>query len=180
MKRRTVILACVFLLIAGVVATYVLFHWRMARIISQIHKAGGSVTETQPPPDGPIGVFFGPSYPGDDRSEFDDQAFQEILPHLKKLPILSFLSLSKAKVSDEGLVGISELTRLKKLDLSETAITDASIGEIAMLQNLEHLVIYNTAITEKGLKQLRRLLPQTEIFEDLSVPDELRAPKRPK
>ena len=109
-----------------------------------------------------------------DFSQVSDQIGDE---HLSLLtPVveqLSWLNLSKTKVSDEGLELLVQFTNLKRLHLENTGIGDAGLTHLKSLPNLEYLNLYGTNISDAGLQELTELkklrkvyLWQTKVTED--------------
>ncbi|HIC00395.1 TPA: hypothetical protein EYO63_11910 [Candidatus Poribacteria bacterium] len=67
---------------------------------------------------------------------------------------LSWLNLSKSKVSDAGLELLAKFTNLKRLHLENTEIGDAGLTHLKSLPNLEYLNLYGTNISDAGLQEL--------------------------
>ena len=67
------------------------------------------------------------------------------------------VDLSHSKVTDKGLIELSELFKLQSLNLSGTNITDAGLEQLKKLTKLQTLDLRNTNITDAGLKHLKRL-----------------------
>lgn len=80
----------------------------------------------------------------------------EDLQALKKQPMLTFLNLVGAKVTDDGLRTLKELPNLKELDLSE-GVSDVGVDHLVTLKPLERLDILGTEITDIGFLRLRDL-----------------------
>ena len=79
----------------------------------------------------------------------------DALRHLCAFPNLQKLDLRNTRVSDKGLLHISELSRLNSLEISYGAgITDEGMQYLRGLTELEVLVVYGTEITDAGLVQL--------------------------
>jgi hypothetical protein len=70
---------------------------------------------------------------------------------------VTWLDLSNAKLTEEGLKELSKLPNVTRLRLDKTNITDASLAHLKGLPNLEYLNLYNTQVTDKGLPQLAPL-----------------------
>jgi internalin A len=83
------------------------------------------------------------------------------LVHLAKLKNLKSLSLGVydegAKISDEGLKTIGQMSGLRWLGLSGTPITDAGLPYLSGLKNLESLQLDETKVTSAGLAHLKPL-----------------------
>lgn len=69
-------------------------------------------------------------------------------------PQITWLDLSNAKITDEGLKEISSLSNLTRLRLDKTNITDEAIASLQKLDNLEYLNLYGTAVSDKALPKL--------------------------
>jgi hypothetical protein len=67
---------------------------------------------------------------------------------------VTWLDLSNAEITDDGLKELAKLNNLTRLRLDKTDITDASVASIQKLTNLEYLNLYGTTISDKGLEQL--------------------------
>ena len=69
---------------------------------------------------------------------------------------LEELNLSGARISDEGLVNLRDLTKMKTLDLwGNDAITDKGLRHLASMRRLEQLWLGATEIRGTGLAHLR-------------------------
>lgn len=71
----------------------------------------------------------------------------DLLYPLKKQ--LVWLKLSGKKITDDGLVMISQLTNLTRLQLDNTRITDKGLGSLVSLNNLQYLNLVATNITAR-------------------------------
>ena len=76
------------------------------------------------------------------------------------------LSLSHAKVTDEGLKELKELKKLSHLDLGDTAVTDEGLKELKDFPNRKWLGLHKTKVTSKGVKELKKALPYCYISEE--------------
>ncbi len=79
------------------------------------------------------------------------------LAHLKGLTGLQSLDLSYMEITDAGLAHLGELTGLQSLDLSRTRITDAGLAHLTGLTGLQSLDLTHTRITDAGLAHLKGL-----------------------
>ena len=59
---------------------------------------------------------------------------------------------------------MAKLQNLRVLKLEFIKITDACLKEVAKLQNLEVLALAFTKITDAGVAELKKALPNCEIF----------------
>ena len=73
------------------------------------------------------------------------------------------VDLSHSKVTDKGLIELSELFKLQSLNLSGTNITDAGLKHLKRLTKLRGLDLNNTKVTEEGLEKLQTALPNCKI-----------------
>jgi uncharacterized membrane protein/mono/diheme cytochrome c family protein len=67
---------------------------------------------------------------------------------------ITWLDLSSATLTNEGLNEINRLSNLTRLRFDKTNITDESISSLQKLDNLEYLNLYGTAISDKALSKL--------------------------
>ncbi|MGI8602038.1 MAG: c-type cytochrome domain-containing protein [Verrucomicrobiales bacterium] len=67
------------------------------------------------------------------------------------------MNLARTKITDAGLVAVSQMKNLKRLRLENTAVTDAGLDQLKSLENLEYLNLFNTQITDAGLEKLAPL-----------------------
>jgi HEAT repeat protein/Leucine-rich repeat (LRR) protein len=81
----------------------------------------------------------------------------EALAHLKRLPQVRSLRLSRIWTSDAGLAHLKGLTGLQSLDLSRTRITNAGLAQLRGLTGLQSLNLTRTRITDAGLVHLKGL-----------------------
>jgi hypothetical protein len=70
---------------------------------------------------------------------------------------LTWLDLSRTKVTDAGLTHLTKLTRLQSLKLEGTSISDAGLASLAALEALEELDLSRTKVTDAGLGALAPL-----------------------
>ena len=89
-----------------------------------------------------------------DNTETDDVALAAIS---RRLPELVELTLGGTKVTDAGLVSLTQLPRFRVLRLSRTAITDAGMSILAKCETLESLDVSQTKIGSPGVWELKAL-----------------------
>ena len=82
---------------------------------------------------------------------------------LEDVPQLDTFRLSRAALSDDGLVHVGNMRGLKHLTLQHMPITDAGLEHLKTLGGLKKLVFNNTQVTDEGLKKLRPALPKCKI-----------------
>ena len=83
---------------------------------------------------------------------------------LDDLPNLRFLSVERTKVTDKELVKVKTLSKLTAISLDNTAISDEGLKHVEALKQLRFVYAVNTRITEKGAKELRKALPNVQIW----------------
>jgi Leucine-rich repeat (LRR) protein len=64
---------------------------------------------------------------------------------------LSQLKCDKTKITDAGLLALTNCTALEELDASGTPITDTGVKHIAKMPNLSNLTLLRTKVTRKSL-----------------------------
>ena len=74
------------------------------------------------------------------------------------------VDLSRTKVTDKGLIQLSELFQLQSLNLSSTKITDDGLGYLTGLTRLQTLNLFNTKVTSAGLEHLKGLTKLQILF----------------
>ena len=79
------------------------------------------------------------------------------LVHLEGLSELVILVLGPTEIDGSGLVHIEGLTKLKSLSLGQTNVTDEGLNHLRKLTSLEKLYLGNTKITDEGLIHLQGL-----------------------
>jgi uncharacterized membrane protein len=79
---------------------------------------------------------------------------EQLLPLKKQLV---WLKLNDAKIADEALSLISQLTALRTLHLNNTAITDKGLAALKPLVNLQVLSVVNTKVSAAGFSPLSGL-----------------------
>jgi hypothetical protein len=108
------------------------------------------------------------------------------LAHVREMPLLQFLTLQNAritdagleqlkdlklgllslggnKITDAGLVHIGAIKTLKTLWLGNTEVTDAGLEHLKGLKELYSLGLANTKVTDEGVKKLQEALPDCKI-----------------
>jgi Leucine-rich repeat (LRR) protein len=85
------------------------------------------------------------------------------LAHIRDMPRIERLLLTRSGIDDEGLAHLRDATHIRALSVSETAITDASVETLTTLTGLVELDVTDTGITEEGLERLRAALPDAKI-----------------
>jgi hypothetical protein len=90
-------------------------------------------------------------------NEFTDQKLRDVVPHLERLPGLSFLQIILTSITDDGLQHISGLKRLKTLHLFHNRITDRGLPHLRTLTSLEELDLRATLISDEGLPHIMAL-----------------------
>lgn len=81
----------------------------------------------------------------------------ESLQTLCQLKMLRVLHLDGTRVTDEGLRHVSELRNLSELRLTATSITDEGLRHLSGLTSLKELMLWDTRITDAGLKRVAAL-----------------------
>jgi len=79
------------------------------------------------------------------------------LAHLRELPGLRVLVLTKSQVTDAGLAHLAGLTNLHTLVLSQTRVTDTGLAELKGLTGLRELALDEAPVTDTGLEYLQGL-----------------------
>lgn len=79
------------------------------------------------------------------------------MPALAGLTELRSLDLSGARVSDEDLAPLAELTSLEALFLRNTPIGDDGLKHLAALEELRRLDLSGTRVTDSGMRVICRL-----------------------
>jgi hypothetical protein len=90
-----------------------------------------------------------------------DKELAELSPLLGNI---AWLDLSRTKVSDAGLKGLSGGARLLRLDLHATAVTDAGLGFLKGLKELRSLNVYGTSVSDAGLAELEGLSSLEDLY----------------
>ena len=81
-----------------------------------------------------------------------------------RLTSLQHLNLSQTWIVSADLGVLARLRNLRSLAIRDTVIGDKGIASIAKLTSLKRLWIDRTRITRKGVEELRKALPECEIF----------------
>jgi hypothetical protein len=79
------------------------------------------------------------------------------LPIIGRCQGLRKLTLSRTKVTDQGIANLEGLTRLSDLILDQTAMTDDGLAFLAGMVELRSLRLRETKITGKGFEHLGKL-----------------------
>lgn len=110
--------------------------------IAALRARGAEVITSNGQPDSPVARVHmtGPQFGDAD------------LKLLRPFRYLHYLDLSQSKVTDSGLVTLTELDKLYMIDLSGTAVTDAGAVRLAKIPHLSDLRFADTAITDKTLE----------------------------
>lgn len=99
----------------------------------------------------------------------NDQLTGNGLAAISRLPNLQLLSIAGDRVTDAGMVPISQISSLRTLVLN-CNITDAGLEALSPLQNLEQLDLTQTRITDAGAASLRNFPKlQTLILNGTSI-----------
>lgn len=86
--------------------------------------------------------------------EVTEQQLKSLEPAAKHI---TWLSLARTNVSDEGLAIIAQFENLTRLQLEKTSITDAGVAAISNLKHLEALNLYGTDVTKACLTDLQKM-----------------------
>ncbi len=118
----------VVLTIIAIIAGYFGNQWNRARLqanaIDAIREAGGLVQQNEKKD--ATRVLF--------RSEeFDDKALEKIANHLVRLPELEELDFVGTRISDKGIICLSNVSQISELYLFETKVTQQGIDELGKL-----------------------------------------------
>ena len=81
-----------------------------------------------------------------------------------RLNSLQHLNLSQTWIVSADLAVLAKLRNLRSLAIRDTVIGDKGIASIAKLTSLKRLWIDRTRITSTGVEELRKALPECEIF----------------
>jgi hypothetical protein len=83
--------------------------------------------------------------------EIDD----DVLRHVSANRRISYLSLSRSNVKDEGVRQIAGMDMLEQLDVSHTACTDAIVDGLLLLPKLKAINTNGSQITDEGVRRLK-------------------------
>ncbi|HEV3005129.1 MAG TPA: hypothetical protein VGX78_11750, partial [Pirellulales bacterium] len=100
------------------------------RALAAIKDAGGLVARNQ---EGAVDRVY---LAGE---QFDDERFEQLLPHLQ------------------------HIWRLRELDLVHNAVSDAGLEHVKRLSNLRELYLFRTKVTAEGVRDLRQALPRLAV-----------------
>ena len=83
---------------------------------------------------------------------------------LPRLPALRHLNLSETWIVNDDLRLLATAKNLSSLSLRDTVVGDRGVLVISKLKGLKRLWIERTRITPMGLEQLKKALPECEVF----------------
>jgi len=83
--------------------------------------------------------------------------------HLSELTELSGLYLNNTQVTDAGLVHLKKLKNLEQLVLNGTEATDAGLAYLKSLKGLRYLGLAGTRVTSEGVADLKSALPNVKV-----------------
>ena len=86
------------------------------------------------------------------------------LANLKGLKNLRQLLIDQTQVTDAGMAELEGLSSLGRIDMSNTRVGDPGIRRLSSLRSLEFVNLANTLVTDAGIAELKRALPELEIF----------------
>jgi hypothetical protein len=89
-----------------------------------------------------------------------DDELETLITEIAGCKAVTFLNLSEnRKITDEGMLSMSQISHLTGLNLSSCSLTDIGISRVAAaLTRLEHLNLsYCNRITDAGLRHLHKL-----------------------
>jgi Leucine-rich repeat (LRR) protein len=86
-----------------------------------------------------------------------DQATNDDLAIIKKLPSVSTLTLRRCRITDAGQVHLKDLADLQYLILADMPITDAGLVHLEGLPKLQELTVACPKVSGPGLKGLTKL-----------------------
>ncbi len=128
-------LLCVALLVPG---------YGEKDIIERIEKAGGTVSSSRDV------VVMAQTTTDADFADFDDFC---------ELRHLTYLDLTRTKVTDKSMRAVSDLRGLRWLDITGTGITDTGLRHLESLSTLESINFsFCPKITDAGVSRLRKAL----------------------
>ncbi len=87
-----------------------------------------------------------------------------VLEAMTQLTKLSTLETQMSRITDAGVVYLSEMSQIKVLGLRGSRITDSSVEILAQLTNLNRLDVAKTRISIEGAQRLRAALPNCQII----------------
>lgn len=86
---------------------------------------------------------------------------------------MSYINLSRTRLTDADLADLADLSDIDALDLSDTSISDTGLAHLKCLTRLALLVLDGTAVTPAGVADFRRALPDTTIlYTRITIPRE--------
>src|SRR5262245_33193261 len=86
-----------------------------------------------------------------------EQAKDDDLAVIKKLPVIGSLTLRRCRITDAGLVHLKDMADLQYLTLADMPITDEGLVHLEGLRNLQELTVQCPKVSGAGLKRLTRL-----------------------
>jgi Leucine rich repeat/Leucine Rich repeat len=86
-----------------------------------------------------------------------DQAKNDDLAIIKKLPVIGTLTLRRCQITDAGLVHLKDMADLQYLRLDSLPITDEGLVHLEGLRKLTDLEVNCAQVSGAGLKRLTRL-----------------------
>jgi hypothetical protein len=92
--------------------------------------------------------------------QMDDKA----LAQLKNLPRLKKLNLYQSNIGDQGLKHLARFPRLREVPMGETKVTDEGLKHLANLTHLEYVGLRGNQVTNAGLIHLRKLTNLTGLY----------------
>lgn len=96
----------------------------------------------------------------------------DALADLASLPALTELNLSRAFVSDYGLVHLKNLTNLTRLDITWSHVTDRGMAHLAALVHMRDLNLEGAELTDAGIVHLMGMTKLQRLsLEDTKITD---------
>jgi Leucine Rich repeat len=87
------------------------------------------------------------------------------MTNLKGLVHVKSLSLALLKITDAGLANLEGMTELESLMLYKASgVTDAGLVHLKGLKQLKAVDLNGTSVTSAGIRDLRKALPNCEVF----------------
>jgi hypothetical protein len=87
----------------------------------------------------------------------------EKLKLIQDMTTLELLSLVNTRITDNGLKHLKRLTKLKVLWLSKTRITDRGLKFLEGMRDLRSITLTDTKVTDEGVKALQKALPELDV-----------------
>ncbi len=114
---------------------------------SKISALGGTITYQASPERDSYQVRLGETWQGTDR---------DLMP-LVDLPNVTWLSMERSPIGNDGLAQIQELTRLEKLYLGQSKVTGEGLRYIRKLENISNLSLRGLKVANSDLENLSKL-----------------------